>query len=435
MQPVTLFRDFTSFEISQDGEPDDLQGLVVAAGVLKGRDVQIDCTIGNPKIVHVSSDPSVELEARVQFADQLFGRKVSHTGSRRADGISEEYVEGILKQASARNCLVLHTDSFKSLQALFNRAEAGTLAKVVIVAYGSVNIGWALLEKEQYKPFYESLKKSGATLVQVDAFPFLGERNTITFETTPLTYFLLDHLDGTSGKRWLALNESAQAAVRTSQLARIEGNIKQALQSAGPHKALQSLVSQVSTLFSSNSWNMTVDREKHATLTSLLKSLCTQLAAELKVEEIEISRTFSIFAKTTLRQALIADQIPAIIFSELVEKRRNGLVKECLQVQFEGHTSRYAQYGLTQELTNLYYLDTKKRIQASGSTQDEKKLIDSYLEYIDLCIAIAHLTNESMISSTKREELLRSPFKQELLQLAEKVQKSGFDLPQSFHSL
>jgi hypothetical protein len=126
-------------------------------------------------------------------------------------------------------------------------------------------------------------------------------------------------------------------------------------------------------------------------------------------------------AATSLRgQALIADQIPAIIFSELVEKRSNGIAKECRPEQFNGFNGRYAQYAVTNAESALYYL----RLKARATPEEEAKLIESYLQYIDLCIACALLSNEAMMSPEKRAR-----FKPALLQLGEKVRRSGFDLP------
>ena len=74
---------------------------------------------------------------------------------------------------------------------------------MVFVTYGSVNLAWAMRrehKQDDYKAFYESLKSSGATLIQVEGFPFLGNRNKISSKDTPLTYRLLKSLDGVAGK-------------------------------------------------------------------------------------------------------------------------------------------------------------------------------------------------------------------------------------------
>lgn len=435
----TLHRDYSSYLISHDGEGDDIQALAIAHDALKGKKAHVDCVIGNPDIVHVSKEKKVELQARMALTNEVFGAHVAVAGAVTNDAISEDYVDAILQNPQEKECLVLHTDSFKSLQALFTRATKGQLKNVVIVTYGSVNLAWAMPKPEDYKPFYDSLAASGATLIQIEGFPFLGTKNKITHKNTPLTYSLLEHLDGPAGKKWTDLNASAQEAVREKQAGKIAEFIAQAMKKGDTDKVMTALLSQIAQLLDHSldeaaftdakklqqMLNRSLVGEQHDRLVALLSQLCTQLAQTLGIKEIDLKRPFNIFEATSLRgQALIADQIPAIVFSELVEKRAKGLARECQQVQFAGFNGKFAQYAVSTTQSSLYYLDTQKKADAAS-------FIDSSLQYIDLCIATALLSNDAMIKSATRKQLLSSPFKKDLLHLSESVRKLGYDLPKS----
>jgi len=326
--------DFGSYHISHDGEPDDILALVIASTALKGRKVQVDCTIGNPDIVHASEDKDQEMLARILLTKKVFEGALVIPVAKSKDEISEQYVKGIIE---GKKCLVLHTDSFKSLQALFDRAKPGQLQNVVILSYGSVNLSWALPKPENYQPFYSSLTASGAKLVQVEAFPFLGNRNKLTHKTTPLTYSLLEHLDGPVGQKWLKINANSEEKVRAKQAGKVAGLICKGMKQASveQQETLTSLVSNIVSLLGSTDkdlglsdpeklqkvLNQCLVGEKHDRLYDLLNKLRGRLSSILKVKETDIIRQFTIYAKTTLKgQALIADQIPAIIFSEFVEK-------------------------------------------------------------------------------------------------------------------
>lgn len=438
-----LWRDFNSYHVSHDGEGDDIQALVIASDALRGEKVTVDCVFGNRDIIHVSENISEEMEARMALTNEVFGASIAIHGAESNDDISEKYVNEILEQSLEKKCLVLHTDSFKSLHALFNRAKPGQLKNVTILTYGSVNLSWAMPKPESYKPFYDSLTASGARLVQIDGFPFLGTKNKLIEKNTPLTHSLLEHLDGQVGKKWSSVNTRATNKVRAKQAIKVGNYICRGIEEASVElrKQLTSLVTQIAELFGSAIDEITPVAlqqllnlnlvGQHDCLESKLNELCALLLTILDENEVNLKAPFNIYAGTCLQgQALIADQIPAIIFSELIENRKNGIAKECFSAQFDGFTGRFAKYSASAVQGSLYYLDTKKK--SEGSNQKEAELVDSYLKYIDLCIATALLANDQMITSAKRNYLLSSKFKTDLDQLAEAVQILGYDLPNSY---
>ena len=166
-----------------------------------------------------------------------------------------------------------------------------------------------------------------------------------------------------------------------------------------------------------------------------INTLKQLLCSILPEDEKNIPRPFNIYVSTSKGQFLIADQIPAIIFSELIEKRANGITKDLLPVTFQGFSGRYANYVVNNVKSSLYYLDTQKKIKQMSSEQDKETLIDSYLKYIDLCMTTALLTNDRMVSSEKEMELVSSNFGEQMNGLANEVKALGFDLPGTYHKL
>jgi hypothetical protein len=437
-----LTSKYESYHICQDGEGDDIQAMIIAKTYLGDTDIQVDCVIGNPDIVHVSSgDKSLEMQARMQLANQIFGRTVALHGAESNSDVSKKYVDGILEQSSVKKCLVLHTSSFKSLQELFQKAAPGQLRNVVILSYGSVNLTWAIprnengeKSEEEYRKFYQALTQSGAKLVQAEAFPFLGKRNQVTVENTSVTHSLLSQMDGPVGKRWHEVTENSTAKTRTKQAEKVVKGIVELLKSSPAAtedllkktpqlEGLQTIPHDYETLLTLLNRSLTADQHKRfASVTRKLEAL---LPADLK-------RSLSIFTSTSLvGQALIADQIPAIIFSELVEGRQNGLLKECLSVEFDGFNEiNYPKFAVKTADTALYYLNTK----AKAVEGTEEKYIEAYLKYIDLCIATSLLVHKDVFSKATQQSLVES-LQETLSALADDVQSLGYDLPKSYHDL
>lgn len=456
---------YQSFHISHDGEGDDVQALAIAYEAIKGKSVTVDCVIGNPDIVHGSAtNKSEEMAARIRLTNEVFHEQIAVPGARSNNEVSSAYVTGILEQSLDKKCLVLHTDSFASLKDLFNRAKPGQLKNVVILTYGSVNLTWAMLKleptalpnPEDYKSFYDSLAASGAKLVQVEGFPFLDTKGKLTLTTTPLTYKLLSHFDGPVGQKWTQINTSAADKIRPKNAERIAEFILQGMAKAtNAQKAqLNSLVSDIAKLLGSTldetalsdaladpkklkqMLDKSVDGVRHGKLEGKLTELSTSLLSLLEVKKDDLMRPVNIYTGVTLQgQALIADQIPAILFSELLENRTNGLLRDCLPVQFEGLDGRYACFAVSSTKGSLYYLDTAKKLGASATSEQKTKAIASYLKYIDLCMAIALLANNQIVTSATRIDLLTSDYKTELVRLAEQVRKLGYDLPNGCYDL
>ena len=292
IQNVQLWGDFNSYHISHDGEGDDIQALIIASDALKDKGVEVDCVIGNPDIVHFSADKAAEMEARMKLTNEVFGAQIAICGAHSNNEVSEKYVSGILEQSPEKKCLVLHTDSFKSLQALFNRAKPGQLNNVVLLTYGSVNLSWAMPKPHDYQIFYDSLAASGAKLVQIEAFPFLGTRNKLTHKNTPLTYSLLRHLDGPVGEKWATVNAGAAEKVRSKQAGKIAEYICQGMEkvSGEQRDQLYLLVSQIAILLGN-----TIDKKTFTDPTNLQSILDKSLVGEQHdhlVEKLEELKKF-----------------------------------------------------------------------------------------------------------------------------------------------
>lgn len=462
MNSITEIK-YNSFLISHDGEGDDIQALIIARDALNDEEVVVDCVIGNPDIAHAPQNPQNEMSERISITNEVFAREVAIQGTRERQEASNSYIAKIISESENKKCLVLHTDSFKSLVELFKQSKLGQLKNVVFLSYGSINLDWGIKKLdeepklEDYKSFYDSLSTSGAKLVQVEAYPFLGLRNKLTSVNTPLSYSLLEHLDGSAGKKWVKVNASAGVNVRIKQAEKVADSIVTGSDKADDLQR-QKIVEKVSELanFFDKQYdvssilkkeslveilNQNLGERTHNNLQTIIKELSQLLIPILKekiqdFKEDDFKRPFNIYAATSLPgQALIADQIPAIIFSELVEQRTNGIVKECLPVKFEGLNGKFVKYSLTETPTSLFCLNTKMKIEASTSKLDEKELTDSYLKYIDLCIAVSLIENSRMISSETREKLLQSAFKDYLSKLMEDVKKLGYDLPKSCQNL
>lgn len=424
-----------------------MQALVIAKDALSDTTAYVDCVIGNQDIVHAVGDSSREMQERMTVTNEIFGANVAKLGAEEIQVISDAYVDGILQESiQNKNCLVLHTDSFASLQALFNRATPGQLKNVVILTYGSVNLSWAMNDQSNYRSFYDSLSASGAKVVQVDGFPFLGTRNKLNHNNSPLTFALLSHLDGPAGQKWTQVNTSAVENVREGHAGIVAEYIWRGMdETSGETKEqLLSHVADIAKLFGVDNFtednlyelpgilNQSLSGNDHDQLQNSLNQVSSLLVAILNENELDLNRPFNIYAGTSLKnQALIADQIPAIMFSELIEKRSNGLLKECLPMKFSGFNGRFAAYSVSDVQSALFYLDTKKKIEAISSGVNESELIDSYLKYIDLCMASALLRNEQMITLTNREHLLASVWQSQFNTLSEEVQTLGYDLPKS----
>ena len=448
-----LMQEYESFHISHDGEGDDIQALIIAHSAINHGPVDVDCVIGNPDIVHVSTtDKDQEMQARMQMTDNVFGRHVALHGAKSNSEVSEQYIQGILKQSISQKCLCLHTDSFKSLRELFQRAQPGQLKNVVILSYGSVNLSWAMPRvdkektEEEYRKFYDALATSGAKLVQVEAFPFLGKKNHITRENTPITHSILPYLDGPVGKSWVEVTVNSTARIRTKHATIVVKGICEAMKSA-PKQELQELLRQMLQLAGYDlsdedlqnpeqllpHLNRSYNPEQHKLFSQLTQKLEALLTQDYK-------RSLSIFTSTSLEgQALIADQIPAILFSELVEKRENGILKDLLPVAFDGFNDRYARYAVQTTQTALYYLNTQEKLiqeklKTDGSSKSEKELVAARLKYIDLCIASALLAHDAVFTTATKAELLAEQ-QEQLVALAKEVQTLGYDLPRSYHAL
>lgn len=442
------FMDFESYHISHDGEPDDIQAVNIASNALRGKPVTVDCVIGNQEIKHVpGGNKDEEMKARMRLTNEVFNAQVAIPGALHNEQVSENYVNEILHQSLSKKCLVLHTDSFKSLHELFNKAQPGQLKNVVILTYGSVNLTWAMPKAENYQSFYDSLSASGAKLVLVEGFPFLDTRNKLTHKNTPLSYALLSHLDGPAGEKWTTLNVATAEKVRAKHAFKVAEYICKAANQASAEQQMQLMdhVSQIAHLFGHTMstealsdpallhqiLNQSIVGEAHDRLESKIKELSKLLLTILNEKEADLNRPFNIYAGTTLRgQALIADQIPAIIFSELIEKRNHGIARYCLPVTFDGLVgSRFAKYALSTVKSSLFYLDTELRIRETSSDLQKDQLIDSYLKYIDLSMATAFLVNDQMITPATRKMLLSSSFKTQMKELIETVTNLGYDLP------
>ena len=260
----------------------------------------------------------------------------------------------------------------------------------------------------------------------------------------------MQHLDGPVGQKWLKINAFATDNTRKKQAGKVADYICKGMDKASPSEQneLSALVSQIAqlfgktvsdtTLYISKELQQILDnsliREQHDLLEEKLKELSKLLITILDVNENDLKRPFNIYAGTSLQgQALIADQIPAIIFSELVEGTKNGIANECLPVQFDGFNGRFAKYAKSLVKSSLYYLDTKMKIKQSSSSKEESELVDAYLKYIDLCMARAILENDQMITPSTKEYLLSTTFKDDLLKLSQEVQGLGYtSIPSSY---
>ncbi len=450
---------YDSFVVSQDGEPDDFKALNILASVAQGmlRPLVVDCTIGNRKITLLPKqdwNEDEEIQARVLFANEILGVEVAIPGAKTKTEVSDQYIARICQETLERQCLALHTNSFVSLQELLATPQPKGLDKLTILSYGSVNWSWAMdnipkeKKAEKYTEFYETLSKSGAKLVLVEAFPFLADRNKLTPANTPLTYSLLPYLNGPAGKRWCEFSEKTTQEVRGGQAKKVAEYICNATNTATgeEQEKLKILASKITELFgqSIGSAEATVenlqsilskglDPETHHQLEADLKEIRGLISSVLKIDQDIVNRTFNVYAGTALQgQALIADQIPAIMFSELVEGRK-GLVDECLPVEFSKFEN-FAVYSVKEvQKPSLFYLNTA--VKADQRSVTKADLIDDYLRYIDLSMTVAFLVNDQMINPEKRAELLSSDIGTKLVELAKQVQKFGFDLPRRYSEL
>ena len=175
---------------NQDGETDDGICMAVVAPASKNHEVKVFCSIGNPSFVHAFEDKSKEMEARVNFANDMFQGKVAHKGSSKKEEVCEAFIKEITE---ADGALVVETSAATNIYELAKRAQTGQLKNVTIIFYASVNLTWwaqaesgkEIPPEETYGKFYKAIENSGATLIQADAFPFLDTKNRINPECTP----------------------------------------------------------------------------------------------------------------------------------------------------------------------------------------------------------------------------------------------------------
>ena len=217
----------------------------------------------------------------------------------------------------------------------------------------------------------------------------------------------------------------------------------------------QTLVGSLNTIETLVSEEKSAPKEDKANLAVAIKEAKSKLASSIKEainythlnanehaalnEQIKfvhktdfdtLMRPFNIYVAKTRDQYLIADQLAAIIFSEIAEKRENGILRDALPVSFNGTNGRFTLYKYNPE-SKLYYLNTKMKLEENKSALPESELHKSYLKYIDVCMETAILANESMITKETKAKLLETSYKAQLQSRLAEVKRLGFDLPHS----
>lgn len=366
----------------QDGEADDLLAAILLEGALRGKRVTVFSAIGKKEIVY----PNTLIKI-------LFKNAISLPGATGNTEYSYPYVNAILETSlSGKQILVLHTASFANLQLLFERANPGQLSNVYIATYGSVNMEWGLgKEQRNYDQFFTQFAKSGAQMVIIDGGKSLSFKNKITHRNTPLCYTLLQHLDGDAGRQWTEINTHALTVLRKEQVERIILLIAEANQKGTEEQRaqLKSILNEIGpeVPLTKEALTQLLDRqfvgEAHDAFVPKIEKLAKLLTSLLVDKAPYLPRLFSLYQGVTLYgQALIADQIPAIIVAEMIEGRR-GINKDCIPVEFN-----FPNYRRTTQKTNLFYL--------------EKQNEQSYLKYLDFCMSRAILEHDRMISKEKK---------------------------------
>lgn len=434
--------------VNNDGETDDsLAQVLVAPSLEKQANLTAFCAIGNLNYSHSPGEPSKEGEKRVELANLIYQRNIAQPGSRDKGSVCEEYIKPILASPN-KQFFVLETGPATNIYELAIRAirNKQSLENVTICFYGSVNISWWAKEKSKsFKEFYDAVKESGLTLIQGDGFPTLGKKNQISSTTTPGTKYIWDNCDGEAAIHMKQVHERGANAVRSKQVLSVCNYIADGLAKASEKdKAqLQSLVNDLVGLYKGQIdltqsdglvvrlhaiMHQTLPPQEYSQLKTKLADISKLLLTVLNENEKDLNRPFNIYSATALAaQPLLADQIPAILFSEIMEGRR-GLLRDAHPVEFAGMDGDFAQFTFCKE-SKLYYLNTEKKAEKTGEKVDD--LHASYLKYIDVCLETALLRNPSMVTEGKKREILNSDYSQGLQKRMKEVQDLGYDLPRS----
>jgi hypothetical protein len=443
--------------IDHDGEGDDLMAMSLISKVESPLEHKIEVfpSYGKQEILYkresdyqgISSNDKAQQERaeRVNVTSHIFknclAEVIVRSGALSNEDTLEDYVESIRLSPPENRGLILHTASFKPLQKLFQVVEPNQLHNKIIIAYGSINLAWATQSKEEgYRAFYDSLKRSGAKLVLIEGFPFLGERNKITEENTPITYKALQDLNGPAGEKFLEINARAAESVRLSQVKKIAAFVCEAYEKDESKKA--GLISKLVGLLracgssieeaeieknladpktASDMFVQIMDKsfmggQIYNTMKKALGELKNSLVDILGEEtKLTLSRPINIYGGTSYQnQALIADQLPAIVLKELLEGKEEigNISSECYPVEFAGLKGNFPQYKES-ENSPLFYLDLRSNIkrQYPGLSEEEvtdqfNKKVDFYLNHIDCTMARSLVDNQSMMQIWKRNWII-----------------------------
>lgn len=457
--------DWTSFMkqkpaiiCNHDGEPDDLFALLIVNAAhqeaIKDQNhtIKIFNTFGNRAILYTQpanpkglslTEMECERTARMTTTDKIFKNCISnHPGGLSNKETCPDYVSEVLNDSPA---IILHTASFQSLKAIFNDAKANQLKQKIFLTYGSVNLEWAVENKtdcEEYRKFYENIRNSGATFIQVEGFPFLDVRNKITAENTPVTYKLLEELDGPLAHWFLDFSSQAASGVRKNQVEKLANLILETYKiTADKEKLLDCLCALLKAtdsqcefsklqIFIKNEKNeeakafliQSLNRtfsggNEHDKVSTELDALKAILVSIHKDKTNEVARMFNIYKGTCYKnQLLIADQLPALILAEMLRGKPNGILSQCRPVNFDGLNGTFPKYK-DDVRGALFHINLLNNIKTENPKLNDKELenkkkeaIADFLKNIDSLLARSLLANASMITPKKRKEILDSGF-------------------------
>lgn len=476
---------------NQDGEPDDFFSMLLLRAILRrlhpAPSTKIFSSFGNRKILYgqasdytVLTDEQIaqrERQQRHRIIGQIFAKDAHNgLGALNNNDIAKKYLCAIYGNPNPE--VILHIASFKSLQAIFSAVTPNQLRHKTFVTYGSVNLSWAMPknaldeadQEARYRQFYADIAKSGATFIQIEAFPFLDTKNKITAENTPLTYSLLAQLDGPLSSEFLQLAAHTANEVRQGQVKKIAKLIRDAYRQ-GPcqlppnHSAASAsapkelLLQNVAALLQApptanfsvtpealrdilenqppetfeqiclhslhSAFEGGTEHNRVKTAVELLKANLQALAPE---NSNAIACTLNIYAGTCYKnQILLADQLPTLIVDELLNNYPHGLASQCQRVAFERLNGSYPTFKPATK-GNLFYLDSFSniareypRLSQNDLKSEREAYIAKYLKYIDLHLTLALLDNETMITPPKRQALLASDFNLKLTALHSQV--------------